>query len=194
MRGEGFVLFDGNPLDGSRTAYFNALDLYRSAGPSKVQLLATSNPRTGRYLPRFKEATKASELQRLVGWDERELGAYLTDGELPGSGLEAYAFCKTEIDDFRASTHPLYQPDRRLKTLGGRVLRLLGRGFSLIGEAAYEAGRQDALPGGGASRNLRAWGGYARLRRAFGGRAKVSASLAYFGLSGDDPSTRTIEG
>lgn len=195
MRGEGFVLFDGNPLDGSRTAYFNALDLYRSFGKSRLELLAISNPRTDRYLPRFKEATKASELQRLVEWDEQALGAYLTYAELPGTGLEAYAFYKTETDDFRASTHPLYQPDRRLGVVGGRLVRALGKGYTLLGEAAYEAGSQDARPGsGGASRDLRAWGGYARLRKELGGKAKPTVSLAYIGMSGDDPSTDEIEG
>ncbi|HPW55688.1 MAG: alginate export family protein [Thermoanaerobaculaceae bacterium] len=195
MRGEGFVLFDGNPLDGSRTAYFNALDLYRSFGKSRLELLAISNPRTDRYLPRFNEARKVSELQRLVEWDERALGAYLTYAELPKTGLEAYAFYKTETGDFRAATHPLFQPDRQLGVVGGRVVRTLGKGFTLVGEAAYEVGSQDAQPGSsGASRDLRAWGGYLRFRKELGGKAGPSVSLAYIGLSGDDPATDTIEG
>lgn len=195
MRGEGFVLFDGNPLDGSRTAYFNAIDVYRAAGKSKLELLAISNPRTDRYLPRLGEARKAAERQQLVEWDEEALGAYLTYAAQPGAAFEAYAFYKAESDDFRAPTHPLYQPDRRLGALGGRVVRALGNGFTLTAEAAVESGSQDARPGsGGASRDLRAWGGYARLRKELGGKAGPAVSLAYIGLSGDDPGTDRIEG
>lgn len=195
MRGEGFVLFDGSPLDGSRTAYFNALDLYRSFGTSKLELLAISNPRTDRYLPRFKEATKPSERQRLVEWDERALGAYLTYAERPGTALEAYAFYKTETDDARPAAHPLFQPNRRFGALGGRVVHSLGMGFTLTGEGAVEAGTEKARPGtGGASRDLRAWGGYLRLRKDLGGKARPAVSLGYIGLSGDDPSTDRIEG
>jgi hypothetical protein len=194
MRGEGFVLFDGSPLDGSRTAYFNALDVYRVFGKSKLELLAISDPRTDQYLPRFNEAEKPSEQQRLVEWDERAVGAYLTYAELPRTGLEAYVFYKTETDDYRAPSHPQFQPDRRLGAIGGRVVQSLGRGFSLIGEAAYEVGSQDAGQTGGASRDLRAWGGYARVKKELARKTRPSFSLAYIGLSGDDPGTETIEG
>jgi hypothetical protein len=195
MRGEGFVLFDGSPLDGSRTAYFNALNAYRTFGKSKLELLAISNPCTDQYLPRFNEAEKPSELQRLVEWNERAVGVYITYAELPHTGLEGYVFYKTETDDYRAPSHPLFQPDRRLGAVGGRVVQSLGRGFSLIGEAAYEVGRQDARPGtGGSSQELRAWGGYVRLRKELGGKAKPTLSLAYIGMSGDNPGTSTIEG
>ena len=195
MRGEGFVLFDGSPLDGSRTAYFNALAVSRTFGKSKLELLAISNPRTDQYLPRFNEAEKPSEQQRLVEWDERAVGAYLTYAELPRTGLEGYVFYKTETDDYRAPSHPQFQPDRRLGAVGGRVVQSLGRGFSLIGEAAYEVGRQDAPPGSSDdSRDLRAWGGYVRLKKELGGKARPTFSLAYIGMSGDDPGTNTIEG
>lgn len=195
MRGEGFVLFDGSPLDGSRTAYFNALDVYRVFGKSKLELLAISDPRTDQYLPRFNEAEKPSEQQRLVEWDERAVGAYLTYAELPRTGLEAYVFYKTETDDYRAPSHPQFQPDRKLGAIGGRVVQSLGRGFSLIGEAAYEAGRQDAPPGSSDDpRDLRAWGGYVRLKKDLAGKTRPLFSLAYIGLSGDDPGSDTFEG
>ena len=195
MRGEGFIIFDGNALDGSRTAYFNALDVTTSFGRSKLELLAISDPSKDQYLPRLNEAKHPAELQRLTEWDERALGAYLTFNELPHTALEAYLFHKTETDDYRPASHPQYQPDRRVDAAGGRAVRDLGRGFTLTGEAAFEVGRQQPRPSsGGPSRDIRAWGGYVRLKKDLGARTKPTVSLAYIGMSGDDPATAKIEG
>ena len=195
MRGEGFIIFDGNALDGSRTAYFNALNVTRSFARSRLELLAISNPSTDQYLPRLNEATDPAELQRLTEWDERALGVYLTSTLSPRTALDAYYFHKTETDDDRPVSHPQYQPDRRLDAIGGRVVHTLGRGFTLAAEAAYELGSQDAAPGStGPSREIRAWGAYTRLKREFSSPAKPSLSLAYIGMSGDDPATSAIEG
>ena len=195
MRGEGFVIFDGNALDGSRTAYFNALNVTRSFGSSRLELLAISNPRTDQYLPRINEASKATELQRLTEWDERAVGAYFTSTLSPRTNLEAYYFHKIESDDYRPASHPQYQPDRRLDAVGARVVQPLGYGLTVAAEAAWEQGRQDETPGSGTgSRGLRAWGGYARIKKEFSSPGKPSLSLAYIGMSGDDPSTKVIEG
>ena len=195
MRGEGFVIFDGNALDGSRTAYFNAVNVTGAVGRSRLELLAISNPSTDRYLPVLNEAEDPAEVQRLTEWDERALGAYLTSPLSPRTTLETYWLHKTESDDYRPATQPQFQPDRSLDAVGGRVVHDLGRGFSLGAEAVWEVGSQDALPGsGGPKRDLRAWAGYARIRKAFAGPTKPSLSLAYIGMSGDDPATAEIEG
>jgi hypothetical protein len=39
QKGDGFILTDGGPLDGSRVAYFNALDLGWTSGKSRLDLL-----------------------------------------------------------------------------------------------------------------------------------------------------------
>jgi hypothetical protein len=184
MRGDGFVLFDGNALDGSRTAYFNALDVTRSLGKkSKLELIAISDPSHDTYLPVFNDRNKA-----LTEWDERAVGAYYTGKDIPRTGIEAYCFHKTETDDFRPGTNPARQPDRRVETLGGRVEREIGKGWSAAGELAVQWGSQDpGVP-------VRAWGGTATIRKKFDVPAKPSVSLAWIGLSGDDPTTGKIEG
>lgn len=50
--GEGFIIFDGGPLDGSRSAYFNAVRLDWAAG-AKTTLSAfyLDQPRTDKFLP-----------------------------------------------------------------------------------------------------------------------------------------------
>lgn len=195
MRGEGFILFDGTPLDGSRTAYFNALVATREFGKGKLELLAISNPRSDQYLPRFAEAASPAERQRLVEWDERAVGAYFTFSERSGAKVESYVLYKTETGDVRPVQHPQFQPDRSLGVAGGRAVLAGGRGLSLTGEGAVQLGRQDAAPGGnGSSRPIRAWGGYVRVGKELQGNARPAISLAYIGLSGDDPGTRAIEG
>ncbi len=195
MRGEGFVLFDGSALDGSRSAYFNAVDLAWSPGKSTVEFLAISDPGKDRYLPRLDEADAPAEVQRLNEWDERALGVYATMREWEGATLEAYGFLKTETHDSRPVSNPQFQPDRRVWTLGGRGVRDLGRGWTAMAEAAGQWGSQEPLPGtSGGDRPIAAWGGYARLRKAFETPGKPTLSLGYIGLSGDDPRTRRIEG
>jgi hypothetical protein len=184
MRGDGFVLFDGNALDGSRTAYFNALDVTRALGKSKIELIAISDPSHDTYLPVFNDKNKP-----LTEWDEQALGVYYTGKDIPRTGIEAYYFYKTEADDIRAVTNPARQPDRRVETLGGRVVRELGQGWSATGELAVQWGSQDP------DASIRAWGGTALVRKKFEAvAAKPSLSLAWIGLSGDDPATGDIEG
>jgi hypothetical protein len=194
MRGEGFILFDGSALDGSRSAYFNALDLAWSPGRSTLEFLAISDPGKDQYLPRINEASSPAEVQRLNEWDEQALGVYFTGREWEGTTLEAYGFLKTETHDSRPATNPQFQPDRQVQTVGSRLVRDLGHGWTAMGEAAWQWGFQRPLPGTAeADRDIAAWGGYARLRKAFEAPGKPVLSLGYIGLSGDDPGTRRIE-
>lgn len=176
-RGEGFILFDGNALDGSRTAYFNALDVTYAFGKSKVELLAISNPHKDIYLPCFNDRERS-----LTEWDEEALGAYFTVRDFPSTSIDAYYFFKTETNDTRAPGSPGFQPDRRIHTLGERLVQELGRGWSLTAELAGQRGNQDP------DTDLHAWGGYAYVKKAFPVASKAAASLGYVGLSEDwDP-------
>ncbi|MBM3297422.1 MAG: hypothetical protein FJY83_07455, partial [Candidatus Aminicenantes bacterium] len=70
MLGEGFVIFDGGPLDGSRSAYFNGLRLDFSPSPrSLLTAFFVRQHRTDRLLPRLNDAG-----QRLVEQDEEGFG------------------------------------------------------------------------------------------------------------------------
>lgn len=179
MRGEGMVLFDGGALDGSRTAYFNALDVGYAFGKSKIEFIALSDPQHDIYLPRFNEKTA----KPLTEWDERALGAYYTGKDVPDTGIEAYYFFKTETGDTRAADPPARQPDRRLHTLGGRVAREIGKGWAANGEVALQWGTQDPEAA------IRAWAFTGQIRKSFAVAAKPSVSLGWIGLSGDDPSS-----
>lgn len=193
QRGEGFVLFDGSSGDGSRTAYFNAIDLTRTWGRSTLEFLAISDPSKDQYLPRINEAKAPEGPLRLNEWDERALGLYYTNREWTGTVVEGYTFLKTETHDYRPVTNPQFQPDRRIQTLGGRVARDLPQGWSVSGEAALQRGKQDGRPGTGeASRDIAAWGGYARLRKNLDVPWNPTLSAGYIALSGQDPDSGKI--
>jgi hypothetical protein len=181
-RGEGFVLFEGNALDGSRTTYFNALDVSYAPDAGRLELIALSNPREESYLPAFNDRHRP-----LTEWDERALGLYFTR-DRSGATLEAYYFYKTESDDPRPPTEPGFQPDRTVQTLGARFARQLGKGWAVAAEGAGQWGRADPAT------DLGAWGGYLRVKRLFDAPGKPSLSLGYVAMSGDDPATSRIEG
>lgn len=189
MRGEGFVLFDGSALDGSRTAYFNAVDLTWTWPRATLELIAISNPRRDQYLPRVNDNRRP-----LTEWDEAAVGVYATHSPSKETTLEGYWFHKTERDDVRGPTSAAFQPDRRLHTLGGRVAHRFAGNWSVAGELALQRGAQDPRPGEGAGADIEGWGGYVHARRSFAGPGRPSLSFGYIGLSGDDPGTRDDEG
>lgn len=174
-KGEGFILFDGTPGDGSRTMYFNAANLSYTRGRSSIELLGIFDPRSERFLPALHDRNRT-----LVDWDDRALGAYYTHA----SGIEGYYFYKRETNAFRPPSSGRFQPDRHVHTLGGRVVRRPRPGWTATGEFAGQWGFERP------SSPVRAWGGFAHLRRSFDARPwKPYVLGGYWAMSGDDPST-----
>ncbi len=178
IKGEGFLFFEGDPYDGSRTIYSNAAVLGYEHGKSKLELIGIADPRTDRYLPKINDRQRS-----LIEWNELALGAYYTDNNRKDTSFEAYYFYKREFDDPRPVTNPQFHPNRHVYTAGGRVVHKLPRSFSAAGEFAGQWGRQGAT-------GIRAWGGYGYLKKNFGIQKRHSASFGYIAMSGDDPATR----
>lgn len=190
MKGEGFVLFDGTSGDGSRTAYFNAVDVTFGWKRSKVELIGISDPAKDWYLPVVNDKNKL-----LQEWNESAVGLYYTGRDLPKTAIDGYVFWKSEKDDRRAVTNAQFQPDRQLGIYGGRVVQQLPEGFSLTAEAAGEFGFERSKPGAaGENKDISAWGGYAYGKKVFSGAWKPSVQVGWIGMSGDDPATTKIEG
>jgi len=181
--GDGFILMDGGPLDGSRVAYFNALDLGWTSGKSRLDLLIISDPCRDEYLPRIHDRAKP-----LIEWNENAVGLYWTDASRAKTTLDAYYFYKAETGDTRALTNAARQSDRMFHTLGGRVVHEFAHGWSAKLELAGQAGGQQ--PGSG----IRAWGTQASVKKSFAHATKPSILLGWTGLSGDDPATAANEG
>ena len=182
-RGDGFVLMDGGPLDGSRSTCVNALDLAWTPGKARLDLLVVSDPYRDRYLPRIHDRTKS-----LIEWDEHAVGLYWSDPRRARTTLDAYWFHKTESNDRRALTSAARQSDHRFHTLGGRLVRQLDGAWTLTAEGAGQAGTREPTA------DVRGWGGQATVRRTFAHATKPSLAVGFVGLSGDDPATTDDEG
>jgi hypothetical protein len=184
QRGDGLILFDGTPLDGSRTLYVNGLDASFAVRPkATLELIALSNPNVDSYLPVAHDKNRP-----LIEWNESLAGVYYTDTSAQRLDLQAYYFFKRESDDSRPATNPQFQPGRQFHTVGARVARELAPAWTLSGEFAGQVGEQD--PG----TPIRAWAGSltATHRLDAGWAPTVRGGLT--ALSGDSPGTAAIEG
>jgi Alginate export len=178
FRGEGFILADGTSGDGSRTGYFNALDLSCKFLKSSLEVIGIIDPRQDRFLPRIND-----QHIYMTEWDEQAAGLYYTDKNLSDTTIEGYYFLKKEINDHRPATDPQFRPDRTFNTLGGRITHHLAHGWTGIAELAEQWGRQHPNTG------VRAWAGYATARKDFDRKLKPYILAGYWAMSGDDPRT-----
>jgi len=177
-RGEGFLFFDGGPLDGSRAFYQNAAVLGYEWKRSRLEAIGIFNPSSDRFLPRLNDRNRM-----LVEWDEQAIGAYYQDRNLAKTGIDGYYFFKKEFNDVRSPENPQYNPGRNFHTAGGRLVQLLSPKWTAGAEWAFQWGHEKT------GADVRGWGGYGHLRRTFGSRDQHHVQTGYWAMSGDDPST-----
>jgi hypothetical protein len=166
--GEGFVIMDGGPLDGSRSAYFNAVRVdWPTGGKSALTGFYLFQPRTDTSLPVINDWGQA-----MVEQAEEGYGAYWT-GFAGKTTVEGYLFRK----NVRAYGG---LPEAHINTLGGRVRAPLAERWSLTAEAAVQSGKL-----------RRGFGGYVHLDHETGAKFPLPAQLVLGGifLSGDDPAS-----
>ena len=177
MLGEGFLIMDGGPLDGSRSAYFNGLRLdYVVKNKDTLTFFFVRQPRTDTLLPRLNDVTQA-----MLEQEEQGIGLYFS-GLLKKTNLEAYLFRK---DTF--ASDPL--PAGALHVVGARVVQPFSDRLSITAEGALQLGTL--------GENRRAGlGGYFHLDHKSGWAFPLPAQLTLGGiyLSGDDPATERCEG
>lgn len=170
--GEGFIIFDGGPLDGSRSAYFNAVRLDYAAG-AKTTLTAfyLDQPRTDKLLPVLND-----QGQGMVEQEEEGFGLYAA-GPLRKLAWDAYLFRKSIR---RAGA----LPGSGFWNAGGRLQAPFGARLSLTTEAALQAGTYGAVDRLG-------YGGYFHLDCKTQSALPWPSVLTLGGicLSGDDPAT-----
>ncbi|MCX6553218.1 MAG: alginate export family protein, partial [Acidobacteria bacterium] len=182
-RGDGLILWDATPGDAARSDYTNGIDARITVvRDATFEVILASNPSYDVYLPVIRD-----QHRRLIEWQERMAGVYYTDTRKPGLDVQAYYFFKREEHDTRPPTHPQFQPDRSLSTVGVRVVRAVKPAWTFSGEAAAQFGEQ--VP----QAPIRSWAGSvsAQYRLAAPWTPTVRASDT--GLSGDSPATPTIE-
>ncbi len=184
--GEGFLIMDGGPLDGSRSAYFNAARVdWAFGGKNILTGFYLYQPRTDTILPVFNDLG-----QKMVEQVEEGYGLYWT-GAGKKWNYEAY-FIGKNIRAFEAA------PESQIQILGGRVQAPLTGSLSLTAEAALQGGSigdrfdfSNFHLGDDYDRDRSGLGGYFHLDQKTGAKFPWPAQLTLGGiyLSGDDPAT-----
>jgi hypothetical protein len=139
--GEGFIIMDGTPLDGSRTAYFDAFRFDLTFAPKKLLSgFYISQQDKDRFLPVINDKKQALNPQL-----EQDFGLY-TNNDFAKFNLQSY-YIRKDSNAKGAS------PERKLNTLGSRLQYPLGSGLTATVEAAYQFGKVEDI-------DQSAFGGY----------------------------------
>jgi hypothetical protein len=192
--GEGFILMEGAPWDGSRTIYHDAVKLSLTRGKTTVDLLGIDNRKIDDRLP----VIRGSDLRngRLKGQprdqmmndgEEKAFGLYATTTALAKAKVEAYFIRKIEMPDPWTPKPGVLRSQLNLNTIGARI----GYGFtsrlSLTTEWALQSGTQNPI-------KHKATGGYGYLTYVVDPGSKAAFSAGVIALSGDNPNTPDNEG
>jgi len=172
--GEGFLIMDGTPMDGSRTFYFNAVKAnVRVNDNFNFDLVYLSDPQRDTYLP----SLYAAEKKLLNASDEEGFIAYGRLKAMDGLQVEPYYIYKREKTD----TGPDSKLD--LNAVGVHLVYAYDS-WKFGGEYAHQWGDYDS------GRDRRGDGGYVYVKKAFKDVMwHPGVELRYVYLSGDDPDT-----
>jgi Alginate export len=183
--GEGFLIMDGTPLDGSRTFYFNAARALVTINDQyNVDFVYLFTQEHDNALPTYSMYTKAR-----YGFEDRALNSYDEKGAvIYGRGkvtenvtIEPYYIWKEE-----ATPDGTTKPALRLNTYGAHAVVGFGQGWKARAEYALQSGEYNDA----AKTKREGNGGYAYIGRSYDTIAmKPSWDLGYITMSGDDQST-----
>ena len=187
LLGDGWLVQDGTPIDGSRTGYFDA---------ARVTFGAASAGRTVDVIWLDQSADTGSFPRALLGGTEDQLeqgerGAILWAHDeriVKGTKLDAYVVWKDarmnatpgSMRVNNGAPFPSPSDSGEVLTLGGRAELVPAAGWELRAEGAAQRGRRNG-------RDLRSFGVTGRVTRLFGRGRKHRAHLGFEHLSGDDP-------
>jgi len=180
MFDDGFVCFDGQPLVGSRGAYFNALKgEYSLFNRTKISAFISFNPRTDIIFPLINELNPS---QLLEEQSNLGLGLYLQK-QTGFSDLSVYYFRK---NNYVNDSFPI---ESGINHFGVSSEIPFGNFVKFIGEGGLQSGYFGA-------QNIFAFGGHANIEYILPSAFPIlkDASFGGFYLSGDDPQTPLIEG
>jgi hypothetical protein len=213
--GDGWLMGDGSPEDGSFTYFVDAVRFIYNLEELHTTIDAiglVEYARPDAILPTLgPSGTVPSEPHTPSGLlltDQNEKGAilWIANKSIPVANVDGYFFYKhdTAINDLPAAP---YTDGGDIYTVGGRVSGLALDHWKYSAEGAYQFGRkQDPIlnQGGGNAqlapeaettgfREIDAFGGQAKLTYLFGDEWKDQFSLSYEYLSGDNPNSKHDE-
>ncbi|MGD0078921.1 MAG: hypothetical protein ABSB91_09910, partial [Sedimentisphaerales bacterium] len=200
--GQGWLVADGTPLDGSRTFYFDAarftVDL---AEKTKLDLIyIDQHPNSDWFLKPINDRDKYVT-------QEKERGAilYLTDKSTP-TQLEGYFMYKNNnpVDPItgKAFNFPqpvvnMYSKKADIFTFGGAAQAPINDNWNYRVEGAVQTGRSaspnSAITANDHTEKLLAFGAKGNLEYCFKDDLDNKLHVTYEYLSGDDPDTKQVE-
>jgi hypothetical protein len=125
--GEGFVVMDGGPLDGSRSAYFNGIKLDYQVCPQNIlSMFYVYQSPTDRMLPKIN-----GQEQKMIEQPEEGYALFFS-GSIGNLKYEPYYIHK---NIYETST---LKEESSIETLGLRALVPLNRGLEFTVEAASQ--------------------------------------------------------
>lgn len=183
--GNGWLMLDGTPLDGSRSIYFDALRTTWSSGSTRVDaILLKQNPKT--------RLTLNGETEDQTEQREKGLALYLRNKFSVDTDLDVFYFYKGNSPALgeaaggwrlnNGTSFPSAADDGHVNALGGRIETQYSPTWKLRAETAVERGRRNG-------RDLRGFGFNGRATVSLGGAWNNRLQLGYEYLSGDDPGT-----
>ncbi|MCM8784319.1 MAG: alginate export family protein [Candidatus Omnitrophica bacterium] len=182
--GEGFLIMDGTPQDGSRTFYFNAAKASWKINEKNIlDFIYINNPRDEEFLPIINENKLPSALYpykdkmpvNLNTTDEEGFVLYWKNKDIENLALENYYIFKKEDDEGGVGAQA---KESEINTLGTFAKYNLSP-FTLRGQFAYQFGEDG-------DDDRRGFGGYGYIDHEFKDltwNPKASIGFAY--LSGD---------
>jgi hypothetical protein len=191
--GEGFLIMDGTPGDGSRTFYFNAVKAsWKMDDKNSMDLIYINNPRDEELLPvinrtrliRYNSPNLDKVPFNLNTTDEIGWVAYWKNKSVENLSLEGYYIYKSEDDEGGAGSQA---EKSKINTLGS-FAKYNFSPFTFRGQLAYQFGEYG-------DEDRTGLGGYAWLDYDFKDTAwSPQASIGYVYLSGDDKNSTKNEG
>lgn len=176
--GEGFIIAEGTPGDGSRSYYFNAVRVDADLSKNhRLTAFAHAQKTTDRFLPVVNPRPQA-----LAEQPEQALALYYA-GAFGKAKIDAYAVRKT------TDANEAWPIPTQTDTFGARAVASIAKPLMVTAEAAFQTGRY-----GDAGRS--AYGAIAHLDCDLRGTLPGLKTVIVGGilLSGDDPSTARMEG
>jgi hypothetical protein len=203
MFGDNWLIFEGTPLDGSRTIYFDAARATIEAKKWKTTfdvVLIDQAARNDSWLPPLRVSsdrhddavppqTEAPIIRAQIEQNERGFVLYATNKSFKKAQLDGYVIYKrnrkeptTDVTDAALKTNLGRGDDADIYTYGGRVVADLAKTVKLRAEAALQSGKKNGVDLGGKGLNS---------ALMFNPTSKMSHQLrlSYEYLSGDNPKT-----
>nr|MBN2277357.1 alginate export family protein [candidate division Zixibacteria bacterium] len=178
MLGEGFIVMDGHPLDGSRSIYFNAARFdWRITPGHELTVFYSYQEEIDEWLPVINEVD-----QVLVEQPEEGIGLYYS-GRINRYDIQGY-YVRKNVDANNIDTLA-----SEINTIGGRIVSPLIESLSVTGEGAFQFGQAGQY-------DRAAFGGYFHLdyKTVWPSYLPKMIQLGVICLSGDNRATEKDEG